>query len=39
MVWGGVVGDVGRPKVENRPRGSPRSGELEPGLGVRRVTG
>lgn len=36
MVCGGVVGDVGRPKPENRPRGS-RSGE--PGLWVRRVTG
>lgn len=39
MVCGGVVGEVGRPKLENRPRGSPRSGEPEPGLGVRRVTG
>lgn len=39
MVCGGVVGDVGRPKPENRPRGSPRSGEPELGLGVRLGTG
>lgn len=39
MVCGGVVGEVGRPKLVKRPRGSPLSGEPEPGLWVRRVTG
>lgn len=39
MVCGGVVGEVGMPKLENRPRGSPLSGEPEPGLAERRVTG
>lgn len=39
MVCGGVVGEVSRPKLEYRPRGSPRSGEPELGLGVRRDTG
>lgn len=39
MVCGGVVGEFGRPKPENRPKGSQRLGEPDPGLGVRRVTG
>lgn len=39
MVCGGVVGEAGRPKLVKRPRGSPLSGEPEPGLGVHRVTG
>lgn len=37
MVCGGVVGEVGRPKLVKRPRGSPLSGD--PGLWVRRLTG
>lgn len=36
---GAAVGEVARPKPRMGPSGSERSGEAEPGLGVRRVIG